>query len=240
MILAPVEAVEIEMNKAPVGCDLPHVDHGIVDEAIRHVGPAGGHVVVAGAQVDGVEAVGGRNLVLVAIEDREGQLLRSVVGSEIHAHAAFGEVGNVTAKAFHPGIHLRVSGLEVDEFNGGLLLRAFHVTLEDQRDGRDRLERGRHLWAVARVLGDAGAHVGMVDNIGGEDVGLCVDVGGNHPRIESRGPQDSGLRNGDRHGVGEAGGGGGFGAIDGVANLCARSVGGNRDRDRGVVESAVE
>ncbi len=94
MILTPVGAIQVDMNKPSVGSDIAHVQHGVVGEAIGHIGSPGIHVVGATAEIDDIELLCRRMvLVLKALKNRVAYLGWAKSLAEGYAEAFLTEIG---------------------------------------------------------------------------------------------------------------------------------------------------
>ena len=94
MILTPVGAIQVDMNKSSVGSDISHVQHGVVGEAIGHIGSPGIHVVGAAAEIDDIELLCRRvMLVLEALKNRVAHLGGAKSLAEGYAEAFLTEIG---------------------------------------------------------------------------------------------------------------------------------------------------
>ena len=74
MVLAPVDSIEIEVNKPAMGVQVAHVEHRVIGEPVRHIEPALVHVVRAGAQLDMIEDLHRRDAVAVPVKERIAKL----------------------------------------------------------------------------------------------------------------------------------------------------------------------
>ena len=210
MVLPAVLTIKVEVDEAAVGSDLPHVDQAVVGEAVRHVGATRDHIVVASADVEGVEIAYREDFfVVMTVEQWVVQPLGAILRAEVEADALLFKVGDIGSIADDAGIDLFGAGFEVEHFNRHRDFAAVRwnvIALEGEGDGRDGTERVFHLRAVGRVLGDLGAHRWLGDDVRGEDVSVGVDIRGPVALVECDGTHYHGLADIERSSVDGSGG----------------------------------
>ena len=234
VVLAPVGAVDVDVDEAAVGVEAAHFEHGVLDEAAGHGEAAFDHVVVAGGEVEGVDFVEGGHAAVEAAEERGFEAVGAVFRAEADAVAFLGELGVGAAEAGEAGIDLeRRRAVGEEDFDRG---GAFQVVVGQDRDAEADGGDGAEAAAEAggeRALGVGGVHEGRAHDAVAEEVA----VGGDGRRVvagAAGGGADAAVGGDrDRAGVGERG----FGAVERVEDLRG-GVGVAEDEGEGVVVEA--
>ena len=159
IVLTPVDAVEVEMDEAPVGIKTAHVEHGIFDESPGHIKAALVHVLRAGPEIEFVKGGFGEYAAIEPVEEGDAELGGAVAGAAFHADAAFGVFGPGIAEAGDAAVDLHgVAGAGPEHFEGAFLFLVFGLARQADRNRGQREEARPHAGRVSRVLRDRGIH----------------------------------------------------------------------------------